>query len=596
MYRLFPAASGMDHSDLRRRGVWLAVGLAVAMVTGAVAPVAAAGAQQQPDPDRTANGERVIVTVTMEGQPTDAQIVVRDPSGSVVAVQYTDVHNPGRAAFELTPGEYEFEIDKGGGYVTEKVYRDVTVTGEEFVDVDIERRYAPNDRGYYGADLHAHSIHSADTNDSPMDEFVGAQLAADLDVLFISDHNTVQGHTPFRRHAEERNTPYLLSDELSTDVDLDMALDQGQRVDPTNSTSGGNYGHFNVYPVPENRNINWMGDPDDFFGAARAAGAEIIQANHPERDSNYFHHVDTPEYNESYETVEVFNDAYSSDEDETIAQLYELWNEGHRYTAVGVSDDHESGDVGDEYGNPRTYVYMDREPDGVAREFARSLDDQHAFATYGPLVFLETQGGAIPGAEVEEVAPDGNVTLTAEIRNIGELDRVQLVRNGTVVRNETLDGETADLEYEVDANGTSWFVMRVQDEAGAIGTHAITNPIWVSETGFGPNAGDTTQHHVQNPGPEEPLAGLGVTTSLRATFAMFQRLEFEPTHEMLHSHGPSPGESTNATAPQRVTGQAGSTPDLGPVPDSGTVEPTPDTAPSESLRAGFAAIAEREEL
>jgi hypothetical protein len=578
---------------------WIAVALAVIIACGMVPPVAVGAAQEGPGPADDPRGESVTVTVTMDSSPTDAQIVVRDPSGSVVTVQYTNPHNPGRAQFTLPPGDYEFEIDVGGGYVSEKRYRNVTVDGTEILDFDIERQYEPNDRGYYSVDLHAHSIHSADTNDSPMDEFVAAQLAADADVLFISDHNTVQGHTPLRRHAEERNTPYLLSDELSTDIDLDMALDQGQRVDPTNSTSGGTYGHFNVYPIPEGRNVNWMGDPDDFFGAARAAGAEIIQANHPERDNNYFHHVDEPEYNESYETVEVFNDAYGSDEEETIAQLYELWNEGHRYTAVGVSDDHESGDIGDEYANPRTYIYSDQAPEGIPREFVRSLDEQHAFATYGPLVYLEAEGGAIPGDEVEVTAPDDNVTLTAEVRNVGELDRVQLVRNGTVIRNETLDGETADLEYEVDANGTSWFVLRVQDETGAIGTHAITNPIWVSETGFGPNAGDKTLHSVENPGPDEPLAGLGVTPSLRTSFALLQSLDFEPSHEMYHSHGPSHDESHGEDSDEERPGgrttvttsrqdMHGSTPELGPTPTS---DPG-----SEELRDAFAAIAEREGL
>ncbi|MFQ3318563.1 MAG: hypothetical protein ACI80F_000618 [Natronomonas sp.] len=427
--------------------------------------------------------EEVTVTVTMDGEPKDAQVVVRNTSGSVVAVRYTNPHTPGRADFSLAPGQYEFEIDSGGGFVAEKAYRNVTVDSYEIVDVELDRKYEPNDRGYYAGDLHAHSIYSADTTDSPMDEFVAAQLAADLDILFISDHNSVQGHSPLKEHARERGVPYLLSDELSTDIDADRAVDRLQPADPTNETSGGTYGHFNVYPIEEGRQVDWTGDPDDFFASARDAGATIIQANHPRRDNNYFHHVDSAEYNESYETAEAYNDNFNSDEVETIDQLFDFWNQSYRYTATAVSDDHESSDLGDEYANPRTYAYMEEPPRGVAAGFAKAVDNQNAFITYGPLVYFQSAGGAIPGENVS--APDGEVTLTADIRNVGELESATLVRNGTVVRNYTLSGRTATITHEAEVNGSAWYILRVQDEDGAIGTRAMTNPIWVSESGFG---------------------------------------------------------------------------------------------------------------
>lgn len=467
--------------------------MTLVLLVGAVAglPLAAAdpghagdhGPVAGPDTPTPPGEEPVTVTVTMDGEPTDAQIVVRNASGSVVEVRYTNPHTPGRADFSLAPGQYEFEIDAGGGFVAEKVSRNVTVDSYEIVDVGIDRMYEPNDRNYYAADLHAHSIYSADTNDSPMDEFVGAQLAADVDVLFISDHNTVQGHGPLKEHARERGVPYLLSDELSTEVDADQGLDRLQPADPTNETSGGTYGHFNVYPIEEGQQVDWTGDPDDFFGAAREAGAIIISANHPERDNNYFHHIDSPEYNESYETAEAYNDDFGEDEVETIDQLFAFWNQSYRYTATAVSDDHESSDLGDEYANPRTYAYMDEPPQGVAAGYAEAVDDQHVFVTYGPLVYFETASGAIPGENVS--APAGEVTFTAEIRNVGELESATLVRNGTAVRTYTLSGETATIQYEADIDGSAWYVLRVQDEEGAIGTRAMTNPIWVSESGFG---------------------------------------------------------------------------------------------------------------
>jgi len=463
-------------------GVHLAVVLVLVAVAVACVPTTPVNGEIPASPSSATPvvEESVTVTVTMNGEPADAQVVVRDADGAVETIEYTDPLDPGRANVSLEPGQYRFEIDAGGGFVSEKVYRNVTVDSEETLRVDVDRRYDPNDRGYYAADLHAHSIYSADTTGSPMEEFVAAQLAADLDVLFISDHNTAQGHTEFMEYARSRGVPYLLSNELSTENDADRGLDRA----PT--YSGGSYGHFNVYPIEAGQPVDWTGDPDDFFGAARAAGAEIIQANHPLRDGNYFYYVDSEEYNASYETVEVYSGFYLN-RSGTLAQLFEFWNQGYRYTAVGVSDDHQSGTLryGNEYGNARTYVYMNESPTGPSTDFAAAIDGQHAFATYGPLVYFETAGGAIPGQNA--TATNGTVNLTAEIRNVGELSSARLVKDGTPVRNFTLTGEQATIEYRASVEGSSWFVLQVRDESGAAGTRAITNPIWVSEPGAADN-------------------------------------------------------------------------------------------------------------
>jgi len=299
-----------------------------------------------------------------------------------------------------------------------------------------------------------------------------------LDVLFISDHNSVQGHSHLKRYAQDRGVPYILSNELTTEGDADQGLDEAPAY------SGGTYGHFNVYPIEEGQQVDWTGDPDDFFASAREADAKIIQANHPLRgDSNYFHYVDSKEYNSSYETVEVYS-GFALNRSGTINQLFEFWNQGYRYTAVGVSDDHQSGTLryGNEYGNARTYAYMKEEPTGAGEGFATAVDNQHAFATYGPLVYFETGGGAIPGDNV--TASDGTVTLTAEIQNIGELSTATIIKNGNSVQKFNFSGERATIEYEASVENTSWFVLRVQDKKGAQGTRAITNPIWVSENGF----------------------------------------------------------------------------------------------------------------
>jgi hypothetical protein len=426
------------------------------------------------------DGATVDVTVTMDGEPTDAQIIARNASsGDVAAVEYTNVTNPGTATLQLDPGTYEIEFDAGGGIVSEREYRAVTVDSEgASVSADVTRLYEPNDRNWYGADRHVHTEFSADSS-APLEEVVAAQLGAQLDVLTITDHNDVRGHSPFKDLAQQHGMPYTLSEELTTDIDGD---DPVQRV---RNRESADWGHFNPYPLPEGRLVDWTGDPVDFFGDSRAAGAEVIQANHPMRDGNYFtpSRLNRSTWNDSFDAAEVYNRGYDSDEAGTIQQMFEFWNQGYRYTATASTDDHSTESLGNEYGTPRTYVYMDEPPSGNSSRHADAIDGQHAFVSYGPLVYFETEGGAIPGDNVSSAS--GEITLTADIENVGELANATLVRNGTPVKNFSLSETTDTIEYETDVDGTKWYVLRVRDEAGAQGTRAMTNPIYVSNSDEG---------------------------------------------------------------------------------------------------------------
>jgi len=410
----------------------------------------------------------VAMDVLVDGAPADALLVITQ-NGEPVDVEYTDVHTPGRAEFSLSPGEYTLSVEHGAGFTAEPEIIELSVEPDAPVEltVEISRRFDPQAEGYYSADLHAHTAASAAAMErdfgivnhgvTPVDQAVGVQRAADLDVVFISDHNSVDGHELFARTAEERGVPYILSEEITTLK----------------------WGHFNPYLLEPGALIPYGPEkvPSEYFAEARAAGAAAIQIDHPlEPGLGYFFARDTPEFIPSFDIVEAMNGPFDDGDFYTIEQLFQYWNEGKRYTAVGVSDDHDWKALSVRYGTARTYAYVSGEL--TAAKFMESLMAGHAFATYGPLVYLTANGSAIPGDTLALSSGDV-VTLEARIKSVEPLDglRAEVVRSGGRVAAFDLSGNEQTISFEDAPEGDGWYVMRLMDPQRAY--LALTNPIWV---------------------------------------------------------------------------------------------------------------------
>lgn len=475
-----------------------ALAVVLILVLGAVAAVPAAGYADghaandsnasQHEANTTVHTEAngtVQVDVTMDGEPTDAQIIVRPQSSpdEIEAVRYTALDDVGTATFEVPAGHYRLEIDAGGGHLAERDYVNVTVQGGDVTNAsaDVTQLYEPNDRGWYGVDPHAHSPWANSTNahdntdpnetipgsaNTRGDAWVVAHLAAQSDAVAISDHNMVDGHAPIKERATERGVPYLLSEEISTSE----------------------WGHHNAYALEEGNYVDPTGNMSEVYGDARESGAEAIQVNHPYYNGNdpdgigYFADLNRSGFNYSFDGAEVYNGLdEEDDENMTIRQMYAFWNDGREYAVTSVSDNHDALTHGPDTGTPRTYAYGDPgagpAPNGT--EWAEAVENQHTFATYGPLVYFEAGDGAIPGDRV--AAEDGTITLSADLQNAeGDLKSARLVRNGTVVETFDLDSQEESITYDAQVNGTKWFVLHVEDENG---DRAMTSPIWVTEDG-----------------------------------------------------------------------------------------------------------------
>lgn len=411
----------------------------------------------------------VTVNVTLDDRPTDA-LVVALQNDEVVAWSYTDVHTPGTAQFNLTPGDYTLRVEHGAGFTATPKTLDLTVEGSPVeLPVSLSRTLNPNERGHYGIDLHTHTAASAPAMErdfgianhgiTPVDQVVGVQLAADLDAVFISDHNSVGGHETFVKTATERGVPYVLSEEITTL----------------------RWGHFNVYSLNPSELVAFQFGkaPRAYFEEARSAGASVVQVNHP-LDSNggYWYTRSKDGYDPNFDAAEAFNGGFDQEDAEAIRQLYRFWNEGQRYVATASSDDHDWNDdfkgIDGRYGTPRTYVHVDGEL--TAGAMLESLTAGRAFLSYGPMVYLSTADGALPGAAIQ---PSGPVTLNARIESVEPLDglRAEWVFNGERLDRVDLQGHEQTITLDHETPGTGWYLVRLVDPSGRV--RAMTNPLWV---------------------------------------------------------------------------------------------------------------------
>ncbi len=399
----------------------------------------------------------VTVNVTLEGAPVDAQIVVTR-EGYLRGVYYTDVDEVGAATFALAWGDYVLTIDHGGGFTGAPVEQRIAVRPPEPLQVEIAltRQYDPSAFGYYSADPHAHSAVSVD-GATPVRQLVAVQRAADLDVLFLSDHNAVGGHAAFLLTARERGLPAVLSEEITVPE----------------------WGHFNAYNLNEDGLVPYVRGrtPAQYASDARAQGASVFQLNHPASGRfGYLDKADKPGFTLSvFDAWEAANGPWGASNQTSLDTLVARWNRGERVTAVGVSDDHDWRDLGVEYGSPRTYARVDGEL--TADKWVEAIQKGHAFLTYGPLVYF-TSGDAGPG-DTLRVARGEPVRFRVTLQSVAPLIRIETLENGQAGLLEVEDvpgGREVTFSFERRFSRAGWIAFRAVARGERF---ALTNPIWI---------------------------------------------------------------------------------------------------------------------
>ncbi|MEJ2140681.1 MAG: CehA/McbA family metallohydrolase [Gammaproteobacteria bacterium] len=408
---------------------------------------------------------QVKVTDEQTGRPLDARISIRDGYRPRIGffgtnTFFTELDTVGETTEVIPPGHYVFEISAGGGFSS--VPRTVEVNVEpgetHLLAANIAVSAAPWERGWYSADLHHHS----DVLDgfTEAEYVLRSELAAGVDIAFLSDHDSVINNGRMKALAEKRSVPFIPGTELSP-----------------------SWGHFNAYPLDDGHDVDvdtGVATVQEIFASARGMGADIIEVNHPYSTYGYFENDEKDtihgDFDAGFDLVEISPATDNKHEEsrnlETLRRVWQMWNQGQRVYLAGGSDVHDVWNF--ESARARTYVHVDG--DLTVEKFIANLKAGHAFASQGPLVYPEI----LFGTEVRHPAGT-ELVLRYAVEAVSGLRSVQLIERGKRIDTLQIEGTDSSVaaEFKVSPAANSWYSLVIEDGNGRA---AYTNPVWVMVT------------------------------------------------------------------------------------------------------------------
>ena len=391
------------------------------------------------------------------GTPLDARVTIS--AGDKPSVQFlgrttffTSLERKGHLAEPIAPGSYRFAVSAGGGFLAQDAAAELRVLPGEVsrARVSITRLFDPRARGWYAADLHHHADQAEAV--TPPRELARSQLAAGLDVLFVSDHDSTDNIPALQDIARTRGVAFVPGIELSP-----------------------SWGHFNAYPIAAGAKLaidTSTARVGEVFAEARREGALAVQVNHPFIPYGYFASLESGVapggFNPGFDLIEI-NSAQPNDDPKVLARAWSYWNERKHYYLSAGSDTHDVWN--EESGRVRTYVHLEGPPD--AQSFVAALKAGHAYVSYGPLIFPRSMFGD-PAA-----APGGTLVLSFDLASVVGLQEVQLVSNASVQRTQSFPDAPPEthVDFTVHARPSDWYALIVEDRRGR---KAYTDPIWIA--------------------------------------------------------------------------------------------------------------------
>ena len=177
------------------------------------------------------------VTNRANGRALDARLVIHEGQRPLVGFLgkkafFTTLAQPGVADIAIAPGRYVFTVTSGGGFTSPSKDAPLTVSSGQTViaKIALSVPFDPASHGWYCADLHHHADQAEAV--TPPADVARSQLAAGLDLLFISDHDSTFNQHEMQGIADRRGVAFMPGIELSP-----------------------SWGHFNVYPVSPRRKL-----------------------------------------------------------------------------------------------------------------------------------------------------------------------------------------------------------------------------------------------------------------------------------------------------------------------------------------------------
>jgi hypothetical protein len=399
-----------------------------------------------------------VVADAPNGKPLDARISIVEGQKPLVEFLgrktfFTELYAKGRLEAPIAPGDYLFKISAGGGFLApSRQIKLAVIPGQrQTANVAVTPLFDPPARQWYSADMHHHADQAEAV--TPPADLARSQLAAGLDLLFVSDHDSTVNHRALQAIADRRGMAFIPSIELSA-----------------------SWGHFNAYPLSPGLPLaidTGTATVDDIFKEGRRQGATVLQVNHPFIPYGYFTSVKNGVapggFNPTFDLIEI--NAGAPDDDKKVLQtLWTFWNARHHYYLSAGTDTH---DVWlNESGAVRVFAHIDGPV--TAGAFARALKEGHAYVSFGPLIFPSVMFG-----DELKVKPDEPFALGFDLQSVAGLKQAGLIEDGMVQKTETFAGlpQTVHVDFALATRRDTWYALIVEDSQGH---KAYTNPVWVA--------------------------------------------------------------------------------------------------------------------
>jgi len=157
---------------------------------------------------------------------------------------------------------------------------------------------------------------------------------------------------------------------------------------------------------------------------------------------------------------------------------FDLW---YAYLNCGFRASPTAGSASGVLPNPPGYnrVYVRLDGSFSYDAWFRGLVAGRSFVTNGPMLFA-TVNGVAPGDTVTTLSADRFVEVACEVRSPEPIEKVEIVRNGSVIQtftNPSMTNDTFVTQARVPVNGTCWIAARCFEKREDTVRFAHTAPI-----------------------------------------------------------------------------------------------------------------------
>jgi hypothetical protein len=361
---------------------------------------------------------------------------------------FTELGSVGQATFTLAPGDYQLKVSAGDNFLAKSVLLDASIVPNKTTNLAsaIPVSTYPTQQGWYAGDLHHHAD-VLEGSTSP-EYLVRSQLAAGLNVTFVSDHDSTKNNAAIKALSDKRGVPFIPSIEISP-----------------------SWGHFNAFPLEIGAQLSVDPGVDDIHSIikdARRMGATVVASNHPYIPYGYLSSLEKNTAPGGFDpSIDLIEINAVVDYKKAIEKARRLWSEGLPYYYTAGSDTH---DVWNQTtGLNRMFVYTGSKPN--AKAFAQAMKNGRAYVSFGPVIYPQD----VMFGDTIKLAENQQQSISFDLLSVNGLKSVQLIGNDGVISEQTLSGEKASVVFDLPQK-SGWVSLVVEDKKEQ---KAFSNPIWL---------------------------------------------------------------------------------------------------------------------